>query len=158
MLTLETVCSYGATVQPELASLFDPVFIALEDVEPGSGKYDTKPIVAEKFVLSQSHVTFTSQMILYSKLRPYLDKAIRPKRNGVTTSEFIPIFSYINPDYLLLFLHTASFLKRINSDAYGIKMPRVKKETFLKTIIPVWGDKTTAVALKIVEEVSALLS
>ena len=157
-LALEAVCSYGTTVQPELASLSDPVFIALEDVEPGSKKYDMKPIVAEKFIRSQSNSTFTAEMILYSKLRPYLDKAIWPKRNGVTTSEFIPIFSYISPDYLLLFLHSASFLKRINLDAYGIKMPRVKKETFLKTIIPVWGDKTTAGALKIVEEVSALLS
>ena len=72
-------------------------------------------------------------MILYSKLRPYLDKVIIADNKGIATSEIVPFHSYIYPNYLMLFLKSPVFLERVNKLMYGVKMPRLGTDDMLNT-------------------------
>ena len=68
--------------------------------------------------------------LLYSKLRPYLDKVFIASFEGVCTTELIvmnTIDGYL-PDYILSIFHSPSFIAYVNSKSYGTKMPRVSFE------------------------------
>lgn len=72
-------------------------------------------------------VMFRSGDVLFSKLRPYLAKSVRPRRDGVASTEFI----VLRPDRQLLdarFLHYATlskpFVEWASATSYGTKMPR----------------------------------
>ena len=79
-------------------------------------------------------------MILYSKLRPYLDKVILADKNGICSSELVPFWSYIPVNWLLLYLHSPLFIQRVNGDSFGVKMPRVKTSTFLNSKIILFSE------------------
>ncbi|MDY4475532.1 restriction endonuclease subunit S, partial [Mitsuokella sp.] len=65
--------------------------------------------------------------VLYSKLRPYLNKVVIPNRPGYATSEIVvlkPNPEIITREYLAYFLRSSHFVKYINSKTTGAKMPR----------------------------------
>ena len=66
-------------------------------------------------------------MVLYSKLRTYLNKVLVADRDGVCTSEIVPILTCdgLVPEYLRLVLMSSYFLQYTTSRGYGVKMPRV---------------------------------
>lgn len=90
--------------------------------------------------ITSSRTYFEKGMILYSKLRPYLDKVILADKNGICSSELVPFWSYIPVNWLLLYLHSPLFIQRVNSDSFGIKMPRVKTSTFLNSKINLFSE------------------
>ena len=97
----------------------------LDLVESNTGTVLDKYYVTKKEIGS-STITFSENNVLYSKLRPYLNKVIIPDGNGYATSEFIPFYplSQVNKYYLAYALRSDSFVTLINSKASGAKMPR----------------------------------
>lgn len=51
-------------------------------------------------------------MILYCKLRPYLDKVLIAESDGVSTSEIVPFLCLINSAYLIIFFKSPTFFKQ----------------------------------------------
>ena len=82
----------------------------------------------------KSKVYFDKNMILYSKLRPYLDKVLIAPERGVATSEIVPFYSYINSQFLIYFFKSPYFLNRVKNLMYGVKMPRLGTDDMLSTI------------------------
>lgn len=132
MCTIADICSYGKTIYNFTPKLGDWL-LELEDIESRSSKLLNRKYVDEKTNFN-SKICFGKGMILYSKLRPYLDKVIIADDNGVATSEIIPFYSYINPEYLVLFLKSPMFLERVKQLMYGVKMPRLGTDDMLNTI------------------------
>ena len=97
----------------------------LDLVESNTGTVLDKYYVA-KNEIGNSTITFSENNVLYSKLRPYLNKVIIPDGKGYATSELIPFFplSQVNKHYLAYALRSDSFVTLINSKASGAKMPR----------------------------------
>ncbi len=78
--------------------------------------------------LGSSTIAFDVNNVLYSKLRPYLNKVVLPTRSGYATSEMIPLYpntDIITREYLTYFLRSPHFVSYINEKTSGAKMPRV---------------------------------
>ena len=83
--------------------------------------------------INASTVYFTVDSVLYSKLRPYLNKVVMPDENGIATSELLPMYpipNKLNRAYLCHWLRSDAFVKHISEKVAGAKMPRVAMDYF----------------------------
>ena len=110
----------------------------LDLVESNTGVILDKYYVA-KTEIGNSTITFSEDNVLYSKLRPYLNKVVVPDGNGYATSELIPFFplSQVNKYYLAYALRSESFVTLINSKAGGAKMPRAPMDFIRSFPLPI---------------------
>ena len=95
-------------------------------------KSNTGEIIEKVYINRQnipiSSIAFKKGTVLYSKLRPYLNKVVIADENGYGTSELIPLNSYKNgltAEYLAYYLRQDSFVEYIKDKVTGAKMPRV---------------------------------
>ena len=122
-----TICPYGEAEKVETNTINDDEWILdLEDIEKNTGKilyYATKK---ERNTVSTKHRFFQGQL-LYSKLRPYLNKVVIAPKDGYCSSEILPLKLYgnISPQYIQIFLMSPTFLAHVNILSYGVKMPRL---------------------------------
>ena len=122
-----TICPYGEAEKVETNTINDDEWILdLEDIEKNTGKilyYATKK---ERNAVSTKHRFFQGQL-LYSKLRPYLNKVVIAPKDGYCSSEILPLKLYgnISPQYIQIFLMSPTFLAHVNILSYGVKMPRL---------------------------------
>lgn len=101
-------------------------YIGLEHLT--SGKNYTNQFASSENVLSNCF-SVNSGDICYSKLRPYLDKAILATFDFVCTTELIVLNNEgISKEILIEILHSKEFLDYIKDKGYGTKMPRVNFE------------------------------
>lgn len=89
--------------------------------------------------LNGSIIQFDSYVVLYSKLRPNLNKVVLPQMDGYATSEMLPL----NPDskkldreYLAEYLRSDGFVIWAVSKTSGAKMPRLGTKELLSAEIP----------------------
>lgn len=132
---VQNISSYGQTILKREIHINDWL-LELEDIKPGDQSILQKKFVDEKTILN-SKVSFNKGMILYSKLRPYLDKVLLAFEDGVATSEIVPFWPFINELYLILFFRTPYYLNRVSNLMYGVKMPRLGTNDMKCTIIPI---------------------
>jgi len=112
--------------------------LTLDAVESNSGNILEYSYVSFSSIGS-STVKFDEENILYSKLRPYLNKVVIPKMPGYATSEMLPlkpIKTIIIRDYLAYFLRNKEFVDFISERVSGTKMPRVVTNEFKGYFIP----------------------
>ena len=78
------------------------------------------------FHFDQSHV-------LYSKLRPYLNKVVVPDEPGIATTELVPLKPHphlVCREFLAYYLRSPAFLTYASQYVTGAKMPRVILDRF----------------------------
>ena len=124
---LGSICNYGSCINIESIDISDETWVLdLEDIEKDTGKLLTKKSKKDVKSLSTKH-KFIKGQVLYSKLRPYLNKVIVADEDGCCTSEILPITFYgsILPEYAQLFLMSPYFVSYANQCSYGVKMPRL---------------------------------
>lgn len=111
----------------------------LDMVESETGRILGYNYVPESGI-GNSTISFDTGNVLYSKLRPYLNKVVLPQRAGYATSEMVPLRpdpSVITREYLTYYLRSPMFVSFINSKTSGAKMPRAKMPEFNKHEIDV---------------------
>ena len=111
----------------------------LDMVEAQTGRILDYLMVSEEEV-GDSTCTFDTSNVLYSKLRPYLNKVVIPERCGYATSELVPlqpIKTKLNREYLAYMLRSDEFVNMINEKVAGAKMPRVSMGDFRKFAVPI---------------------
>ena len=111
----------------------------LDMIEAQTGRIIDYLYVSENEV-GNSTCTFDTSNVLYSKLRPYLNKVVIPDRCGYATSEMIPLKpnpSKIERTYLAFMLRSDEFVNMINEKVAGAKMPRVSMGDFRGFDVPV---------------------
>lgn len=102
--------------------------------------------------LEGSIIQFDTDNVLYSKLRPNLNKVVLPDIDGYATSEMLPLkpdTSIILREYLAEFLRSDNFVIWAISKTAGAKMPRLgTKELLNKEIhIPTLKEQEYVVKL-----------
>jgi type I restriction enzyme S subunit len=121
---LEKVClinSYKGNVEEENGQVW---LLNLDMIEPDTGRV-INYFYQNKSKITSSTIKFDSNCVLYSKLRPYLNKVVIPNRSGYATSEIISMQTdEIDKVFLTNLLRTKSFINFANGTAYGAKMPR----------------------------------
>ena len=136
---LGEVCDYGNCENVEASAIEESAWILdLEDIEKDTGKILARIKKAERKSASTKH-RFHKGQVLYSKLRPYLNKVVLADQNGYCTSEILPLEfnSIIHPEFARYYLMSPTFLRYANRCSYGVKMPRLGTEDGKKAIVPV---------------------
>ena len=108
----------------------------LEDIEKDTGVLLAKKRMKDIQSKSDKHI-FYSGNVLYSKLRPYLNKVIIADENGYCTSEILAFdFGMIFNKYAQIYLMSPYFVDYAMSDAYGVKMPRLGSKQGNNALMP----------------------
>ena len=75
--------------------------------------------------INSSTIKFDTNCVLYSKLRPYLNKVVVPEKSGYATSEMLSFKTdKVDRYFLAALLRSDSFVSFANTSSYGAKMPR----------------------------------
>lgn len=104
----------------------------LDQIEPHTGKLLSRTSVKRSAVGTSTHA-FDEGNLLYSKLRPYLNKVYLPDGAGFCTSELVPLRpdqNLVTREYLAAYLRSPKFLAWVDQQVDGAKMPRVSMKVF----------------------------
>lgn len=111
--------------------------------------------------LNGSIIQFDTDCVLYSKLRPNLNKVVLPQTDGYATSEMLPLrpnTAVLSREYLAEYLRSDNFVNWAVSKTAGAKMPRLgTKELLSKDItLPTLEEQAKIVAL--FQEIARLIT
>ena len=98
----------------------------LDMIESHTGKIIDKVYDEDTNLLSVA--PFDEGNVLYSKLRPYLNKVVIPKGKGYATTELVPLRpnqEYLNLTFFSHLLRGDAFVTYANTISSGTKMPRM---------------------------------
>lgn len=119
-----------ATLAPETH------YLGLEHIERGGriigcGTVSGAGLTSTKF-------KFTTEHVLYGKLRPNLGKVSRPTSNGVCSTDILPIRpgERLDRDYLAHYLVQPGMVRFAASQATGANLPRLKPSTLANFHVP----------------------
>lgn len=124
-----------APMPPDAAKVWN---LSLEDIEPITGRILNR---VECFVaeLGSTKCAFDQRHVLYSKLRPYLNKVVVPDEPGVGTSELLPLLpdpDRLDREFLAFFLRSPDFVETVSARARGANLPRVSMDEFWACAVP----------------------
>ena len=151
---LGELCDYGNCTNVDAIDIADSAWILdLEDIERDSGVVLQKVRKAERNATSTKH-HFHKGQVLYSKLRPYLNKVVLADEDGYCTAEILPLKFERNifPQYARYYLMSPAFLRYANKCSYGVKMPRLGTVDGKKAIIsipPIEEQKRIVLAIEL---------
>lgn len=120
--TLESICSLIVnTIHPK--NVEGSSYIGLEHISSGKIFSDTSGYAEDV----QSHKYFFQKNdVLYSKLRPYLDKAVLATRDGICTTELLVLRPHkgVSSLFLVCMLHDKNFIEYAMEGVTGVQHPR----------------------------------
>ena len=128
----------------------------LEDIEKDTSRIIYRAKYSERQSKSTKSI-FKKGDVLYGKLRPYLNKVIVADRDGICSTEIVPItpFLDIDSDFIKWCMKRPYFLFYINKIMYGVKMPRLGTEDALMSLHPL---PPLAEQKRIVEKIDRLMT
>ena len=127
---LGELCNFGVTISTIPDNIPDDAWVLeLEDIHKDTGEIVQYKTKAERKSKSSKHVFYKGD-VLYSKLRPYLNKVTIAEKDGYCSSEILPLqfCKDIYPQYAICFLRSPTFVDYAIERSYGVKMPRLGTE------------------------------
>jgi type I restriction enzyme S subunit len=114
---------------------FDLAYVGLEDIESNSGSLLGS---REPRKVKSNSFAFTSEHLLYGRLRPYLNKVLLPDFDGHCSTEIFPIkvTKDILREYLFYWFRLPSTVEAIDETSTGARMPRANMDAVLEFQIP----------------------
>jgi len=129
----------SSAAKPKPQSLSAEVWnLNLDQIESHSGRVLEK-VYVHPDKLGPSTFPFEPNTVLYSKLRPYLNKVVVANEPGFATTELVPIrcnSDEVLPEYLAFFLRSQEFLSFATATVAGAKMPRMVMNDFWEFQVP----------------------
>ena len=110
----------------------------LDQIESGTGQVNNRLYAPLSEAGNSTHL-FDDSNVLYSKLRPYLNKVVCPDEVGVATTELVPlkpVDGVLDKVYLAHYLRSNTFVDWVSAKVAGAKMPRVNMKDFWAHKIP----------------------
>lgn len=122
---------YIATVK---ANLVPPTFFleypqaSPENITKNTGKLLSYSTVEDSGIISGNHLFYKGQ-IIYSKIRPNLNKAIIAPFDGLCSADMYPIEAKINSKYLLYAMLSRHFVEQVTLIMQDrVKMPKINQD------------------------------
>ncbi len=162
--TLEDVCEITSKlVDPRNPEYLDLPHVGAGNIESKSGAVVDVKSAREEQLISGKFL-FDKNTVLYSKIRPYLMKVVRPEFSGLCSADIYPLVpkvGCVDRNYLYYLLLTSSFteyairgsaragMPKVNRDhlfAYRLWMPSVKEQAKLAVKLDAVGDVTQRIA------------
>jgi len=132
--------------------------LTLDQIESQTGYIINKRNAQAKDAGTSTYA-FDDGNVLYSKLRPYLNKVICPDEAGIATTELVPLrprAEILNRHYLTYYLRSNHFLNFANVAVAGVKMPRIIMDKFWKHQIPLPALSEQRRIIEILDQAAAL--
>lgn len=104
----------------------DDFYIGLEDIEKETGSI-IKTSIENAEELKSSKFRFTTNHILYAKLRPYLNKVALPKQKGICSTDIFPVLAIegkSNKYFICYLMRSKPFVTEMHSKSSGANLPR----------------------------------
>lgn len=114
----------------------DAPHIAPNHIESKTGRLLPYATVAADKVTSPKH-RFRAGQILYSKIRPYLAKAVLVEFEGLCSADMYPVSTSLEPRFLLRWLLSDEFTARVSLDQGRTVLPKVNQAALGKIDVPV---------------------
>jgi type I restriction enzyme S subunit len=113
-------------------------YLGMEHVAPGQWDEPT-PVELRGAEIKSQVIVYRPGLVLYGKLRPYLNKVVVPSAEGIASTEFVPIAvnsDVLEPRYLGAYLRSPSFVAYATRNTTGSRQPRMRLEALWGAIIP----------------------
>ena len=112
------------------------LYVGLEHITGDGTFVGVKPVSNGE--LASSKFAFTSEHLLYGKLRPYLRKIARPYFSGVCSTDILPIRAsgMLDIGYLFHLLRTQEMVDLATARATGANLPRLSPKMLAAFEIP----------------------
>ena len=110
-------------------------YVGLEHIQSHTARFIGS---TEPQSVKSSTFRFSSEHVLYGRLRPYLNKTFAPQFEGHCSTEIFPLkpSPQLSREYLLYWLLTDSTMDRINDTCTGARMPRADMNEVLDFDFP----------------------
>ena len=135
---------YIATIKSNLVSpdgYADYPQVSPENIEKGTGRLLPCKTVSEVGVISGNHLFFEGQ-ILYSKIRPILNKVAIAPFDGLCSADMYPIETILNKQFFVYALRSDTFLANIGLITEDrVKMPKINQEELTNIYFSVPPEK-----------------
>lgn len=115
-------------ISPEELKTKQYTYIGLEHIEKETGRILVDPNSQQDIDLKSNKFFFTSNHVLYGKLRPYLNKVALPNFDGVCSTDIFPLLpleGISNKYFLKVLMSTSYFVSMANSQSSGANLPRI---------------------------------
>ncbi len=128
---LSDVCAItSALVDPRKKEFFDMTHVGAANIESSTGALIDLRTAREEGLISGKFL-FDKTMVLYSKIRPYLQKVARPDFNGLCSADMYPlapISSVVTRDFLFHLLLSKSLTEYAIKGSARAGIPKVNRE------------------------------
>ncbi len=110
-------------------------YVGLENIESHTARFIGS---SEPQSMKSSTFRFSSEHVLYGRLRPYLNKVLAPDFVGHCSTEIFPIkpSPELTREYLVYWLLADETVDRINPTCTGARMPRANMNEVLEFDFP----------------------
>lgn len=142
---------YIATVKANLVhpnAYGDYPQVSSENIEKSTGRLLKCKTVNDVGVISDNHLFFKGQ-ILYSKIRPALNKACIAPFDGLCSADIYPIETMENTEFVLFSILSESFLEQVRTlTETRVKMPKINQNELsgILSCVPPLEEQTNIVA------------
>ena len=126
----ETFAIIDTHMANDLTPYLDMPHIGIDSIESGTGRLSGYRTVAEDGIISGKY-PFTPEHLIYSKIRPSLNKVALPDFSGVCSADaypILPIAGECNRVYLAEVMRSAYFLEYILPLSGRAQMPKFNKK------------------------------
>jgi len=154
-----TWCSFSdiANIASNLVNpydFYDLPHVAPSNIEKGTGKLLEYQSAREDKIISGKHL-FKPGQLLYSKVRPQLNKIVSVDFQGLCSADMYPLEPFIENDYLHILMLSDFFLNEVDKFDNRVKMPKINQKQLNRIPIPL---PPTLEQIEIVRKVKALLN
>ncbi len=121
-------------VDPKLTP--NAIHLAPNHIESNTGKVSNTKTVEEDNVKSNKHKFYSGQ-IVYSKIRPYLNKVCLVDFDGLCSADMYPIESKIKTSYLHLYMLSESFVHWTSQKQGRVVLPKINQKALNEIPVPI---------------------
>jgi type I restriction enzyme, S subunit len=114
-------------------------YLGLEHIESDTGRILIKEHEGKKIKIRGISFKFTNSHVLYSKLRPYLNKVALPMYDGRCSTELVPLLPLGETprEFVAAYLRLRFIVNAAMSSNKGSRMPRTDMTLLLNMSVPV---------------------
>jgi type I restriction enzyme M protein len=158
MVPLGNICAIGGTITTDV-DLALPYFGA-DSIESNTGKL-IKTETAQSQRVNGPVYEFAGERLLYSKIRPYLNKLTVVKLNGYCSSDMYPLLpdsSKVQITYLVTYMLSDTFNERIRGYYERASIPKINRSQLFEVEIPLPPMTTQQAIVAEIEAEQALVA
>lgn len=115
---------------------YDLPHIAPNHIQKNTGKILQYKSAREDEIISGKHL-FDKGQLLYSKVRPQLNKVAFAPCKGLCSADMYPIESHVEPAYLQKLMLSGFFLGEVSKFDNRVKMPKINQNQLNSIMIPI---------------------